>query len=332
MRIISWIAALAGLLAVSRGVSAEEANASRAEALFREGAAALKRGDLARGCEKLAQSNQLDPAIGTLGLLALCHERQGRIATAVSEYRTVASLARSANQTERATVAATQAEQLSTQVSHLVLALGDDRSAVIVELDGRRLSWSELSAPLAVDAGPADIRVTRAGYEAHTERVEIAAAGSTTWLVIPKLKQREVAATGAAPSGDPLPSQDQAAAAARLSPSKARDSALPPITWVALGAGAVGVSIGTYLGVGALSSNHDSNAHCTNNQCDSDGVLLRQRALHQATGSTIAFAAGTAALGAALVLYLTHDRDGRGLAAELKPAARGGVVSLRGQF
>jgi hypothetical protein len=325
VRTSTRIAALVGLLAVSRAAFAQEPDTevSRAENLFRDGAAALKRGDLLTGCNQLTRSNQLDPAIGTLGLLALCHERQGRLATAVAEYRTVASLARSANQTERASVAAAQAEQLASRVSHLGLSFTDDVHALHVELGGRQRSASELAAPLPLDPGSIDVRVTREGYESIALSVEIPSDGSTTRLIVPALKRHPVAAA---------PRHEAVAKHAPKPVPPSQEPALPPVTWVALGTGALGLSIGAYLGFGALASKSDAKAHCVANDCDSDGVLLRERALHQATGSTIAFAVGGAALGTALVLYLTREREAPRLSAAVEPAARGGVLTLRGRF
>ena len=284
------------------------------------------------GCNQLTQSNQLDPAIGTLGLLALCHERQRRFATAVAEYRTVASLARSANQTERASLAAAQAEQLASRVSHLGLSFTDDARALHVEIDARHLTTDELAAPLALDPGAIEVRVTREGYESVTLSVEIPNDGSTTRLIVPPLKRHEVAAVASPPPPLAVPAREAKAPRSPKHAPAAEDPEVPPVTWVALGTGALGLSVGAYLGFGALASNSDAKAHCVANDCDSEGVLLRERALHQATGSTIAFAVGGAAVGTALVLYLTREREPSRVSAAIEPALRGGVLTLRGRF
>src|SRR5688572_10857098 len=64
---------------------ADEGRAA-AEALFREGRRLLGAGQVDAACEKLAQSQKLDPSGGTLMNLADCHERQGKTASAWSGF------------------------------------------------------------------------------------------------------------------------------------------------------------------------------------------------------------------------------------------------------
>ena len=53
-----------------------------AEALFREGKAAMASGDYERACAKFRASEDIESAPGTLFNLAECEEKRGRIATA----------------------------------------------------------------------------------------------------------------------------------------------------------------------------------------------------------------------------------------------------------
>src|SRR5262249_31212082 len=72
-----------------------------AEALSREGRQWMAAGNTAEACARFAQSNQLEAASGTLLNLARCHEYLGKIATAWTEYRDAAALARSQNRIDR---------------------------------------------------------------------------------------------------------------------------------------------------------------------------------------------------------------------------------------
>ena len=324
------VAALALSIAATRLATAQEGESGDAERLFREGALALRHGEVDAACDKLQQSNSLEPAIGTLGLLALCHERQGKIATAVEEYRTVTSLARTANQPERADIAAARVKELTPRVGHLELKLPPNGPDLTVILNDHRLSAAQLSAPLALDPGAVTVRASAEHFESWAGTAVIGSTGGTTRLAIPELERSEPERAAEPPRPAPPP----AVLAPQPHPVPAQKSAETKpnaLTWAAWGAGAAGVAVGGFFGLRALSSKSDSNAHCAGNDCDADGVRLRTTALHQATASTIAFAAGALTTGIGFYLYVSQPEEAS-VAAQLTPAPNGGSLSLRGFF
>src|SRR5262245_25000042 len=62
-------------------------NASQADALFQEGKRLFEAGKIAEACGRFAESDALDPTVSALGLLAGCHEQQGKLIMAWKEYR-----------------------------------------------------------------------------------------------------------------------------------------------------------------------------------------------------------------------------------------------------
>ncbi len=317
---LSGIASLCALFACARPALAQD-DTARAEKLFRDGGAALKRGEVDLACDLLDKSNTLDPAIGTLGLLALCHERQGRIATSVAEYRTVASLARSANQPERAQIASARADELGPHVSHLELALPDAPSAIALTVGGKPLARANAAAPIPLDPGAVLVEARAPGFQPYSETVTIAVDGATTQLLVPELT-RLAEPISAPPKREPHFERDATPRA---------QNEVPTAVWATLGVGVVGLGVGGFFGVRALSTNAESSAHCAGNACDAAGVDLRQTALHQATISTVACVVGAAGMATSIVLYATREREAPRVAASLS-ASPTELVSLRGSF
>src|SRR5829696_5855787 len=88
-----------------------------AEALFTEGRRLLAERRYAEACAKLAESQRLDPAIGTLLNLADCHEKNGQTASAWARFREAAEAARRAGDATREKVAARRASALDEKLS-----------------------------------------------------------------------------------------------------------------------------------------------------------------------------------------------------------------------
>ena len=93
MRGTIQIAVLAlGVVLLVGAASAQPRDVTRADALFREGRALMKKGDYATACPKLEESYRLDPAAGTGINLGDCFEKQGKVASALLAYQAARAL------------------------------------------------------------------------------------------------------------------------------------------------------------------------------------------------------------------------------------------------
>src|SRR5262245_53123818 len=92
-RIGSWLPALRSALGIGfcaalafapepAWTAPTPAEVAVAEALFRQGKDLLAAGKTSEACPKLAESQRIDPAGGTLIALALCYEADGKTASA----------------------------------------------------------------------------------------------------------------------------------------------------------------------------------------------------------------------------------------------------------
>lgn len=281
-----------------------------AEALFRDGVTLFDAGKVHEACEKFAESFRLDPANGTLQNLALCHEREGKTASAWAEFAQLAGRAAQAEQREREQMARARAAQLAPRVTRVLLAFGDTSNVERVEVDGQELGRAAWTSPLPLDPGVHTFVFAAKGKKSESRSLRIAAEGQLLHVDVPALEAE------APPSSLPP--------AAPVS----RDDANAGRT-VALVVGSVGIAavgVGSFFGLRALAKKSDGDAHCSGRACDAQGLALEDEAHTSATASTIAFSAGLAALGIGAYLWLTspvrvvpevHAR-GAGLHAEVR--------------
>ena len=103
-----------------------------AEALFQEGRRLMAAGKTAEACARFAESYTQEASSGTLLNLALCHQKEGKTATAWTEYRNAARLARSQGREDRANAAE---EKVAAREN---VALGVPHNEMITRVSWRR--------------------------------------------------------------------------------------------------------------------------------------------------------------------------------------------------
>jgi tetratricopeptide (TPR) repeat protein len=90
----------------------------RAEELFEKGRKAFAQGRIDEACRAFEESMTAEPANGTLLNLARCHERQGKLELARSEYQRVAAVAARDGQVARSAIARARAAELDGTAAH----------------------------------------------------------------------------------------------------------------------------------------------------------------------------------------------------------------------
>ncbi|HYP86947.1 MAG TPA: hypothetical protein VEQ59_02315 [Polyangiaceae bacterium] len=326
------VAALCSNVALAQTSASDKA---AAEALFDQGVRLMKQNSFAEACPKLEESERIDPAVGTLLYLGECYERAGKTASAWATFREGASLATNSGQPDRARVATSRAQELEPKLSRLSVELAPEVAkieGVVVKRGNQRIEASLYGTPLPVDPADYRVEVTAPGYEAWSTTVKVDAGGNASVRVPALVRAPESKPPAAGPVGDPT-----ATATQPLAPPPPRKSSLTTQQALGIvlgGVGLVGVGVGSYFGIRAISKNSDAEQHCPRGAlCDDQaGEELTNKAQSAARASNIAFAIGGGLVAVGAVVYLTggHGREGVALVPQLAPGSAAG--SIVGRF
>ncbi len=275
-----------------------------AEALFNEGKALLANGNLAEACPKLAESLRLDSGVGTMLYLAECWERSGKTASAWAQFREAQSVAASAKDA-REKVARARADKLEPKLSRLAIVVPkeSETDGLSITRDGAEVGRALWGTEVPVDPGKHVVLASAPDKVAFEATVDLAEGGAREQVRIPLL----AAAPRAEPKEAMLPAgRDKSAGGAR----GGRGLSTQRIAALGLGGlGVVGVGVGAFFGLHAMSSIDQANAHCDDRFCNAAGLSLRDDAKSEATVSTIAFAAGGLAIAGGVALWFTAPKS-----------------------
>lgn len=273
-------------------------DAAAAEALFRDGMTLLDAGRYEEACQKLADSQRMDPASGTLLAVALCHEKQGKTASAWVEYVDAANLARKDGRADREASARKRATELEAQLSRLTIRIAPgatETRGLEIRRNGEPVPVSVLGTALPVD--PGDYVVEASAPTKRPARFAVRIAPGDQKLVdIPNLADApSVAEPPAAPVRDASPAADH--------------GTMHPRRIVGLIVGGVGVgslAVAGVFGLSAISNADESRAICPTSRCDKrEAFDLNRDADSAATLSNVFAGIGLVALAAGTVLFFT---------------------------
>jgi serine/threonine-protein kinase len=323
-------------LVLSLGTSlaaAQGGNQAAAEALFQEGRALQEQQRYAEACPKLAESQRIDPATGTLLTLALCYEGEGKLASAWAAFVTVEGEAKAAGRADRETMAREHAAALRPRLSTMAV----DVPKELAETPGLELRI----AGAVVGTGSFGVAVPVDGGE---HRIEATAPGKKPWQTTVSVKtEADVVRVGVPPLED-LP---KAAAPVGVTPSGSGAEVEPPRDGsgmrtagiIVAGVGVAALGVGTYLAFDAKSDHDAAKKRCQPSpvNCEDGAVQVGEDARGQGTIATVLFVAGGAAVATGGVLWLVAPRQevpaprAAGLRLERVGVGPRGIV-LRGSF
>lgn len=310
------------LLACLLGVSSAHAEPSAADAatarsLFDEARKLMKAGKYAEACPKLEEGARLNPGIGMRFNLATCWEHLGKTASAWSLYLDVAAAAKLANQPAREKEARKAAQALEPLLSQITIEVAEKVPGLEIKRDGTVIGEGAYGSAVYVDPGTHLIEATAPEHEPWTQKTEIASKDKIT-VTVPKLR-----AIPKPPPPQPKPAPPPPGLG------------LPRTVAIGMGVvGVIGLGVGAFAGLRAMSLNDQSKDHCVDSRCDQEGFDLRNDALSSGRLSTIGFAVGAVLVGGAAVVWFTAPAQKPKDSAAVTPwfAKDGGGLAVTGAW
>jgi hypothetical protein len=306
----------AGLAVYAAGASASAQTPSDqllAQSLFDQARELIAQGRYAEACPKLAESQRLDPGGGTLLNLAICHEKENKLATAYTELNAALSQALKDGRKDREDIAREHIAAVAPRVPKVRVHVDREVDGIEVLLDGSAIRKPAWDVPTGVDPGTHVVEASAPGHAPF--RAEI---------VVTLGEQKVVAVPALTPSG-PAPPLPIAAPqkASPDTPSGDGETRANPLYWGALGLGTAGMVVGTvgaivwFEGLVRRTSGCDSDRRF----CSEGGLTGAEHERAGAWVSTVSFGIGLVAMGS-LIFIPRLKRVG------IAPAPGGGSLSV----
>jgi hypothetical protein len=291
------IAGVALALLLAGSARAQEPDRSAmAEALFQAGRTLMAQGNYRDACAKLAESNRIEPKLGTLMNLALCHENAGSVASAWAEYLRAAAIAKHSGHTDHEEVASEHARALEPTLPRVTvdceLAPGER-----VTLDDEPLGSAAFGTAIPLDPGEHKINASAPG-KVPFSRSFFARKGDVQHIHVPALQ---------------LPPPPIIEGRRLIVDHKDQDDPSKR-TWgfVVGGLGVAMIGMGAAFGVSAFSHKGTVESDCNTAYCTQAGLDAIQALKTSEAVSTSAIGAGLLSLG--MGVYLVASSGGRSTA------------------
>jgi hypothetical protein len=266
-----------------------------AEMLFYTARGLMEANKFAPACKKFEESYRLDPAAGTLLNLAVCHEKEGKLASAWGEYRQAQAEARRSNRPDREQLAKEAVAKIEPDLPYLTIIVPKEArvAGLKVHRNGVPLEDGAWETELPIDPGTNEITAVAPLYRTETKTV-----------TLEKRQHLTVAL-------DPL----VLAPVVRPPPPFWTSSRTLGMTTIA--GGVVAAGVGAVFGVMSMNSKSKSDQNCPTKdgelRCTAAGANDMSTAQTQAWVADVAIGVGAFAIVTGAVLMLTggaHEESG----------------------
>jgi hypothetical protein len=298
-----------------------------AEELFRRAKGLMSENKHREACPLLEESEKLDPQMGTLLNLAICHETIGKVASAWGEFRAVEQQARAANREDRVKLARERAAKLEPRLPRVKIVVPPDAkvAGLVVKVDGE-VKGEPLWGGVAVDPGSHALEASAPGKRSATLKVQVENEGAVVPANVPKLEDEPITKPLARVDHDPAEDAQYASNRSRKTTG-----------FVVGGVGAAALAAGGVFGVLAIMGDSDAAKACPS-PCIAGSAQAKaaddrtDRALLFANVSNIALPVGLIALAIGGYLVLSAgptEKPASSARAFVTPMLGGGGMGMK---
>jgi hypothetical protein len=321
------------VVAVTRPVFAQELDPAAAEVLFVAGRKAMDAGDYATACGKLAESQRLDPAAGTLNNLADCFDKRGHVASAWQKWREARGMLRPGD--DRLWAVEDRIQKIEGRLPRLTITVEPGApEGTTVYRDDVLLRSASFGVALPVDPGAHAVRVEAPGREVEKYDVELAEGQRVSLSVGPGVEKVEASPVAVlAPSSPDVQPQSPSP---RPPPADSVPSRSSPWTgYVIGGAGVVLLGVGAVAGALAAGKKSVMDDACIDRdgtlRCSQEGLEAAESGRTLATLANVGVTIGIVGVGVGAFLILSHD-DGTTSTVSARPTAGGAGMAFSRSF
>jgi hypothetical protein len=297
------------------------ADRTLAETLFDEGQKLMEAGKYAEACPKLAESQRLDPATGTLLNLGVCHEKQGKTASAWMELKEAAAMARRDGRADRVKVAEERAAAIEPSLSRVIINVppAAAKEGLEIRFDDTVVAPAAWGVAMPADPGTHQVRVSAPGTKIWQTTIEVGPKNDSKEVIVPALEDKKAAA---APTGR---------FGGQMSTPPASGSN-KTVGYVIGGVGIVSLGVGSVFGLQAISKSNDAKDACAGT-CTQSDVDKMSQAKTAAWISNVGIGLGVVGIGVgAYLLFKPEHSDERSGSTQVVPlvgSSGGGVLVQR---
>jgi tetratricopeptide (TPR) repeat protein len=311
-----------------------------AERLYREGQAAAQARDYDKACKLFQESQNREPAPGTLLNLGDCEEHRGKLVRAAAQYRAAARLFQPGDaRIDFATKRAASLEKRFAKVR--IRTPKDSQKDLTVECDGEQLDAATMAGVVTMDPGShvfvvrapgrADVTTNVALKDGETRDIElgVGAVASSSPTVEPSVApvvRSSSPAPRAAVAASPTPANNAAA------PGGPKPFPYRTASYVSYGIGGAGAIAGVLTAVMATNKLDESRAICSQSCPDAGSAAAaeekRSGARTMALLSLASFGVAAAGAGAGTFFMVKSVRVGNVAGA----ASPGWGLTVEGAF